>query len=72
MANLVSSQALGGPSAHGIRKATGNTAAERGCTEKEIQEILCVSASVAAIHTRDANKRTLSNSYFSKAFGGEG
>lgn len=63
---------LHGLSAHGIRKATGNTAAERGCTEKEIQEILGVSASVAAIYTREADKRVLSNSGFSKAFGGEG
>lgn len=63
---------LDGLSAHGIRKATGNTAAVRGCTGKEIEEILGVSASVAAIYTREADKVTLSNSGFTKAFGGEG
>ena len=56
-------------SAHGIRKAMGNIAAERGCTAHEIMEILGVTLQVAEIYTRDANKRVLSDSGFNRAFG---
>lgn len=58
-------------SAHGIRKATGIIAAERGCTGKQIMEILGVTLAVAEEYCREADKIRLADDGFARAFGGE-
>ena len=57
-------------SAHGIRKATGAIAAERGCTAHQIMEILGVSLKIAATYTRAADAKRLADQGFEKTFGG--
>jgi integrase len=61
---------LQGLSAHGIRKATGIIAAERGATAHEIMAILGHSTlEEAERYTRMANEAKLADSGFAKAFG---
>jgi integrase len=63
---------LQGLSAHGIRKATGIIAAERGATAHEIMAILGHSTlEEAERYTREANAAKLADSGLAKAFGGE-
>ena len=63
---------LTGLSGHGIRKATGIIAAERGATAHEIMSILGVTLEEAERYTREANAAKLADSGLAKAFGDEG
>ena len=64
---------LQGLSAHGIRKATGIIAAERGATAHEIMAILGHSTlEEAEQYTREADAAKLADSGLAKAFGDEG
>ncbi len=56
-------------SAHGVRKAVGAVAAERGCTAHQIMEILGISLQEAERYTRAANAKKLADAGFSKTFG---
>jgi len=56
---------------HGIRKTTGIIAAERGCSAKEIMEILGVTLAVAEAYCEEADKIRLADSGFARAFGDE-
>jgi len=63
---------LQGLSSHGIRKATGIIAAERGATAHEIMAILGHSTlEEAERYTREANAAKLADSGLAKAFGDE-
>lgn len=64
---------LQGLSAHGIRKAVGVIAAERGCTAHQIMAILGHDTlEEAERYTRQASQIALANEGFSRAFGDEG
>lgn len=57
-------------SAHGIRKATGIMAAERGCTAHQIMEMLGHDTlQEAERYTRAANAKTLADAGFARTFG---
>ncbi|MEM7508164.1 MAG: tyrosine-type recombinase/integrase [Pseudomonadota bacterium] len=59
-------------SAHGLRKAVGVMAAERGCTAHQIMEILGHDTlEEAERYTRTANARTLGDAGFERLFGTE-
>ena len=58
-------------SSHGIRKAVGSVAAERGCTAHQIMEILGISLKEAETYTRAAEAKKLADDGFSKTFGGD-
>ena len=58
-------------SAHGIRKATGNLAAERGCSAHQIMQILGVTLAIAESYTRAADEIRLADAGFARTFGDE-
>jgi integrase len=59
-------------SAHGIRKATGIMAAERGCTAHQIMEMLGHDTlQEAERYTKAADAKRLADDGFSRTFGGE-